>query len=230
MNAETGAKEGDLNAQKVTAQIYKKLGKKVPTAETLGAGKPGASEGEQMTNVALLGGGIGDAAKLIGGLREAVPAAVDAGRGLVARATAKRTIPGGARVVGKAAVKDARGAVRGGTQKALGPGRPALREAKAAPKAKAPDLDKTAKGTARKVNPRAAGTHPRAMGTNPRAVAARKAAASSEERAASKHADALKSLEDHATGKPAKGSIGKKAADRIREGPAKKARARQPKS
>ena len=225
LNAESGAREGDTNAQKATAKIYSKLGKSVPKSERLGAGKPGASEGEQMLNVASIGAGAGD---IIGGLRAAVPmaeAGVKAALGRGAGQIAKRTIPGaGPRVVGKATVEDVG---RTASRRALGPGKPKplarqLTEQGRSPRgsglgesgpvkggakrgaSKAPDLDKTAKGAPRKVNPRAAGTHPRAMGTNPRAVAARRKAA--EEAAQT------------GTGIPTRRTVGTKAADIIRKG------------
>lgn len=201
MTAEAAEKRGGKGSDAATrtaAQIHQKLGRSLTGREADLTQKPGASEDEQRAAVFGALGGAGDAAALLGGLgrsalRSSVPQAVEGAVRKVGSQVAKRTIPGaGPRVVGKATVEDVG---RTASRRALGPGKQVEKSAAKRGASKAPDLDKTAKGTPRKVNPRAAGTHPRAMGTNPRAVAARRAA------------------EKAATGKK---SVGKKAADIIR--------------
>ncbi len=166
-------KVGNAAATREAGTIHQKTGRKLTGAEGDLLLKPGASEGQQMLNTALAADyPIG---RVLGAVRGAVPLAAEAGN--VARGIAQKAIGrAGPRVVGKATVEDvgktgSRAALKPGRQ-ALGAGKPAARSAAK----KAPDLENTAKGAPRKVNPRAAGTHPRAMGTNPRAVAARRAA------------------------------------------------------
>lgn len=184
-------KVGNAAATREAGTIHQKTGRKLTGAEGDLLLKPGASEGQQMLNTALAADyPIG---RVLGAVRGAVPLAAEAGN--VARGIAQKAIGrAGPRVVGKATVEDvgksgSRAALKrtssgpGGNlaaRKALKPGEPrAIKRTLEAPKSarkSPPDLENTAKGTPRKVNPRAAGTHPRAMGTNPRAVAARRAA------------------------------------------------------
>lgn len=204
LNADQGAKEGDLNAQKQASKIYGKLGRSVPADERAGSGKPGASEGDQMMNLAgaLQGGGMvkdavfpmaeatADAAqgavRGIGGrLMQALgrggeqQAGKQAGRQAIGR--------GGARVIGKAKVSPAEGPVTGRSapRAALKPAQKALGPGKAAKPAKAPSKPgKPVSDDARTVNPRAAGTSLRQRGVSPRQIAAKRAAAEKEAAAA----------------------------------------------
>jgi hypothetical protein len=152
------------------ATIHKKAGMKLTGREADLTQKPGASPGEQMANVAMVGGGLGDAASLIGlgrsALGASVPRAVEGvarkalGRG--AGQVAKRTIPGvGPRVVGKTTVEDI--------------GRTASRRALPAGKAELPRgapkrtmRTDAAKVTRPKSGPRGSGRTPRELNRSPR--------------------------------------------------------------